>query len=206
MYEDIFSVKDPSQYPKKIIIRYNDRAQTKFNKVKKVSSQLLHLVFFQVEYRLLFLRAEERHEAVQPDIHFLQEGRRNHQGLRKGYLAAVRQHLQDIARRADEDVSRSHAELLEVQAEVRFSFFPDGDEQPVQAERVSGDGVRLFGYPIFGGGYQHVAAYSFQFGHCLSYAFDRYTFDCLFHCSCFADKYKKNNLSLCSFSLFTIKF
>lgn len=41
MYEDIFSVKDPSQYPKKIVIRYNDRAQTKFNNVNKIKLEEL---------------------------------------------------------------------------------------------------------------------------------------------------------------------
>jgi hypothetical protein len=36
MYEDIFNVNDPNEHPHKLVIRYNDRAQTKFDNANKV--------------------------------------------------------------------------------------------------------------------------------------------------------------------------
>ena len=36
MHEDIFSVNDPTEHPKRLVIRYNDRAQTKFDNANKV--------------------------------------------------------------------------------------------------------------------------------------------------------------------------
>ena len=38
MYEDIFSVNDPEEQLTKLYIRYNDRAQTKFDNANKVKS------------------------------------------------------------------------------------------------------------------------------------------------------------------------